>query len=294
MDPGIVGRAAELIAGYVAEFQLPRWIRVEDFDGADPMFGDADVLYTQKGPGFFMNTKPTDVPSFDVRLLVDSGSDRKAVGGKPYTFMRIRSVTTREARGKVIGFWPHLVSIQRVYTHVPPGGYVGPSFFGYRGGRWHECTNLPITKPPPALADWYSRMAQLGRGIAFTRDYDWIVKIGSVGSVRLSLITDPEGAREVFRLRDIPNGASRRSALRHWVEHHWRRTRSGSTPVREHLRGTQRFAWNGWDCEIVPSPHDVRQASPPGVSHRGKCPARNPHERSSRGSPLTSTASPTT
>ena len=81
-----------------------------------------------------------------------------------------------------------------------------------------------------------------------------------VGAVRL--LTDPLGAREVFALRDIPNGAKRRAALRHWVRGHYRQSRvdpEARSYVNKHLRGVARFSWNGLECTIRPAITELEQ-----------------------------------
>jgi hypothetical protein len=94
---------------------------------------------------------------------------------------------------------------------------------------------------------------------AFCRRYEWSVLLSQDGAPAISFQTDPIGAREAFRLRDIPNGASRRAALLHWVKEHWRKKRSDSaeeTRVRAHLRGQEEFVWNGLHCRIKASQYD--------------------------------------
>lgn len=81
-----------------------------------------------------------------------------------------------------------------------------------------------------------------------------------VGAVRM--LTDPLGAREVFALREIPNGKARRSAIRHWVRGHYRQSRvdpESRTFVTKHLRGVSRFNWNGLECTIRPALSELEQ-----------------------------------
>lgn len=92
--------------------------------------------------------------------------------------------------------------------------------------------------------------------------YKWSVRLNFEGNLAVSFWTDPHGAKEAFRLRDIPNGKTRREALRHWVREHWRQKREsdGVALVREHLRGQTKFSWNGLRCEIKPSAFDLEKA----------------------------------
>lgn len=111
-------------------------------------------------------------------------------------------------------------------------------------------------REPDATLRWFFATA---KSVHFQRRYRWRVVLGHSEGVTVSLTTDPTGASEVFRLRDVPPGKTRRAALLHWVERHWRRTRSDPTverSVRASLRGCASFVWNGLKCEITPSEYD--------------------------------------
>lgn len=82
------------------------------------------------------------------------------------------------------------------------------------------------------------------------------------GASAVRLLTDPLGAREVFALRDMPNGKSRRAAIRHWVKSHYRQSRvdpESRSYVAKHLRGVSRFNWNGLGCTIRPAFSELEQ-----------------------------------
>jgi hypothetical protein len=96
-------------------------------------------------------------------------------------------------------------------------------------------------------------------------DHFWHVSLGYEGMPMLKLDTDPQGARAVFRLRDIPEGRQRRTALKHWVTEHWRSTpatNDKSIKVGEYLRGAEKFTWNGLRCIVTPSLADLHRAYP--------------------------------
>lgn len=95
-------------------------------------------------------------------------------------------------------------------------------------------------------------MLDFTAGVAVLSRLRWTVRLGVSGGASVSLFTDPQGAAETFRLRDVPAGAARRAAIRHWVEGHWRKNRgsAGEHEVRKHLRGASKFQWNGLSCEI--------------------------------------------
>jgi hypothetical protein len=75
----------------------------------------------------------------------------------------------------------------------------------------------------------------------------------------LTLLTDPTGVKEFWKLRDIPEGKSRRAALLHWVECHWRQNRKDPDVegyVRKHLRGQQELTQGQFSAKITPSETD--------------------------------------
>ena len=76
----------------------------------------------------------------------------------------------------------------------------------------------------------------------------------------LTLLTDPIGVKEFWKLRDIPAGAKRRSALLHWVGDHWRKSRRDpdvETYVRKHLRGETEITHGNFMASITPSTKDT-------------------------------------
>lgn len=76
----------------------------------------------------------------------------------------------------------------------------------------------------------------------------------------LTLLTDPTGIKEFWKLRDVPAGAKRRSALLHWVSDHWKQMRHDPDVehyVRKHLRGAQQFTQGSFSARITPSEVDT-------------------------------------
>jgi hypothetical protein len=98
-------------------------------------------------------------------------------------------------------------------------------------------------------------------GLQFVRPFTWWVRLAIDAGPAVSIPTDPSGAAEVFKLRDVPPGKKRRSALLHWVRGHWRMDRSGDGlhEVRKHMRGQTVFTWNGMRCQLSPSDDDLRE-----------------------------------
>src|SRR5262249_4612911 len=82
----------------------------------------------------------------------------------------------------------------------------------------------------------------------------------------LMLPCDASAALDLFKFRDMPEGAARRAALLHWVSAHWRRSKTDpdeASRVIAHLRGQERFVWkDGLVVEILPAADDLLRLSP--------------------------------
>lgn len=95
-----------------------------------------------------------------------------------------------------------------------------------------------------------------------TNRYEWSVSFRIDTSPSLRLFTDPTGIRALFKDRERGN-RPRRASLRHWVSEHYRRKRLDAEAeifVREHLRGSERFLWSGYDCTVHVAPYDLERA----------------------------------
>jgi hypothetical protein len=97
-------------------------------------------------------------------------------------------------------------------------------------------------------------------GVAQSLGSYWLVKTRfDAVCPSLTLLTDPLGVKEFWKLRDIPAGKKRRVALLHWVEQHWRQTRNDPDVelfVRKHLRGASEMTLGQFKAEITPSRND--------------------------------------
>lgn len=95
-----------------------------------------------------------------------------------------------------------------------------------------------------------------------TMRYEWQASVGEPGGASAMFPVSRWACADLFATRDALPGRSRRSALRHFVEKHARRS-PGDTggpsdvDVRRYLRGQTRFSWNGLDCEIIPPAFDA-------------------------------------
>lgn len=246
----------EMLCTYLgaSEVQVARWKTYRsgatvlpptlgDFDGVEPLWGidgDGDPDYL--------------VPLF---IPPKTGLDVSIAATEPNTgdlcLRRIRLLSPREARGVV----PFARFIKREWI----------AFIDRDGTCRNGCSNAYSLSSDGAnwrgafggkSSNEIDGIIPLVSGIGWRRERTWRVIIGFDGAPTVNLETSPSGVREVFALRDIPNGKKRRAALRHWVTGHWRikgGDDSDALWVRKHLRGATSFSWNGMRGNItVPTP----------------------------------------
>jgi hypothetical protein len=215
----------------------------------------------------FMDAKPSDVGNFDTCILAqlfedDSREVRYSPEEGNFSLQRIRRVPLKDVRG-LFSAKTGIIAEYTVGCVMADAKYHSARrYFEYRGGRWYQVANQAALTP--TVVNKEHGHIQLAMGLAFTRQYQWTVSMGWEGCPSVMFPTDPVGAREAFRLRDIPNGKSRRAALRHWVSGHWRQSRTDpaeESKVRAHLRGATEFNWNGLTCRIKPSAEDVKSTA---------------------------------
>lgn len=217
------------------------------------------------------DVSPTALWPVDVAFAADKSGSLKHRG---VFICRLETANLKDVRGQINiapKFLGKLTSCTiengKYYTEINYVGFVGEKWrpiersarivgIGTGGSlrRCYQASSGTITQ------DIDSTLA-VTMGLALTRRYDWTVSIRLDDSPTILFSTDPTGAREIFRLRDIPDGRSRRAALRHWVCEHYRKKREGDAKVRRHFRGAETFNWNGFECTIRPSRYDLERLS---------------------------------
>jgi hypothetical protein len=86
---------------------------------------------------------------------------------------------------------------------------------------------------------------------------NWLADAADIkldGAPTVRLVIGPHEAKDLFRLREIEDGAQRRAALLHLVRAHERRrhaTPHEASQVREHLRGRPSCTWGGCSVSIA-------------------------------------------
>jgi hypothetical protein len=185
--------------------------------------------------------------------------------GKPLLYVagRIRRVPLKEVRGVYKFKTGHLAEHALAFIYSNGTYFTDRKMAEYwPDGLWHTVyQGGEVYKKD--VEDVVDRNINGSMAKALTNYYEWRVELGYPGRPTLGLITDPIGAREVFRLRDIDPGKDRRSALRHWVETHYRRKRIDAVEEQKiwaYLRGKEEFNWRGMKCIIHPSQYDLKKA----------------------------------
>lgn len=224
-----------------------------------------DVSHIIEGDDWFVLTGGTPDVVWPVRV----GFAVNQAGGK-WTFQVARSISPRDARGKVRLMSTRMLALD-IVAMDPDGRCTGVTeILSWINGRWTSADGSTFKRhhdwagAMPSYkgdADHFDIKGQIAIGNALRQRYDWSVSIGERGGPSFRFSTDATGVRELVKERDRGE-AGRRDALKGWVVDHWRQTRNDPETeiyVRKHLRGGERFMWRGYECEWRPSEFDVEQ-----------------------------------
>lgn len=102
--------------------------------------------------------------------------------------------------------------------------------------------------------------------LKLTAYYEWFVYIRENDkSLGIKIPIVPESAKEVFALRDTPEGEKRKKAICHFVKQHYRTVKNEyneeirQSLVKQHLRGETKFNWRGLQVNIIPAEYDLNR-----------------------------------
>ncbi|GAJ22337.1 unnamed protein product, partial [marine sediment metagenome] len=100
--------------------------------------------------------------------------------------------------------------------------------------------------------------------MALTNYYEWYVFIREhPDAVGIKVPILPESSKEIFQLRNIPEGQERKKAICNFVRQHYRTIKAAYNEeerqvlVRKHLRGETKFNWRGLEVNIIPADYDI-------------------------------------
>ena len=206
-------------------------------------------------PEIFIDAEMEDVRDCKIDIsILTAGSEK----GVQYQVCRYRLLSAKEKRGLYFAGFP---AVEAVYGHIHENGTfnTGKVMYVRRGQKWLVAPGRANPMAPLYIAE-NTQNVRCIFGVIFRQYFKWTVTLGYEGFPHISLTCTPEGAREVFRLSDLPEGKMRRSAIRHWVSEHSRRKKSDPNEfvkVLDYLRGETVFTWNGLRCSIKPSTSDI-------------------------------------
>lgn len=262
------------------DFRVP----LTDFDGADVWCYESLMGLTKSHEQLFFPPEDPDLHSakflgWNSTILHWDEAEKHVTAEYNKEYMwglwNVRSVAPREIRGKFNSVAGQSVQVKWATLHKDGTYHSGSSFLDWRPPRWYilAAGQMPLERPelwstgesPEEIED-EERAIWMHKSIYVTKCYEWRVKLKLGESLPgLCITVDPAGAREVFKLRDIPPGKTRRDALRHWVSQYMRSSIGKDGEVREtevlpYLRGAVKFSHSGLTCEVLPSEYDLNRA----------------------------------
>lgn len=186
--------------------------------------------------------------------------------------MRVATVFPADVRGSVRMCPPKMVAIVCCWIYDTGKCASETRIAGLVGGRWVDIEHAQVTTrgghmwrkthEDQRMAEEVHNSVWMATAAALTMRYSWHVAVGFDDGPRLLLATDPQGVRALLKDREVSEGAARRAAMRNWVREHFRQHRveaDALTYVREHLRGSTRCRWYGYDCEVLVSAFDLER-----------------------------------
>lgn len=237
------------------------------FKGIDPL-----LFYIKESDWLFHpnDCKPNVEWPIDVSFMLMSPDLEKEEDPNLYLHVRrVRTVLAKNVRGYAPLVSPFMARIDIAMDNK--GKFLSASdIVGYFGGKWASAQNtttwqdglFPVHDRNKTGNSYFYNSMGVAINLALRHRYEWAVNIGFENSPSVRIVTDPTGMKDLFRLRDVPDGRDRRDALMTWVSDHWREDRHDpdvEVYVRKHLRGFTKFEWRGMQCEVKPSRFDLEQ-----------------------------------
>ena len=100
--------------------------------------------------------------------------------------------------------------------------------------------------------------------LSLTYDYEWSCYIKeTTDSLGIRIPIHPSSSKEVFIMRNLPEGKTRKRAIVNFVKDHYRTIKGNGNErkvlIEKHFRGDLKFNWRGLEVHITPSPFDLRR-----------------------------------
>lgn len=233
------------------------------FQGIDPIF-----LYGTDEDWFFNphDCTPDVLWPVDVSLIVEDSYSDDGIG---LSVQRLRTVTAKDVRGYARRISPFMLR-RDTYAEIDGRMFGGSGLMSYLGGEWLDAENktfwlrggIPTKSFGKAGLAVERQAGNIAVALALRQRYEWAVNIGFENTPTVRIVTDPTGLKELFKDREPIPGKDRKDALMTWVSDHWRQLRHDPETegyVRKFIRGTTKFSWRGFQCEIKPAAYDMER-----------------------------------
>lgn len=98
--------------------------------------------------------------------------------------------------------------------------------------------------------------------LSLTYNYEWSCYIKETpDSLGVRIPIHPSSSKEVFMMRNIPEGKTRKTAIVNFVKEHYRTVKGNGNErkvlIEKHFRGDLKFNWRGLEVHVTPSPYDL-------------------------------------
>lgn len=237
------GKSEEILLHYADKIiDLCSRKDIAPFDGFVPVIPDLfDEEYF-----IFTDVRPSDLAGKVNVSALRLGDPNKSDASSEAQFFRLKALSAKELRKKAGVFSINPFMVQVAFEKFPQK--TDAFFTGTKNGfKAIEIPNYaynPVTMREALLG------AQIALGIQFNLENQCYVYLRPENApIGFKYpIDNLQQLRELFSLRDVPDGLKRRAALRHWVARHMRRApraEEKSIEVKHHLRGRESFDWFG-------------------------------------------------
>lgn len=217
--------------------------KLKSFDGFVPIIPE---LYDEEDIIFFDTTPKALNSVANISVLRLGIPDGKTQAQRKWQFHKVKKITTKELRKKTGIFAVEPYELDVAFESFPK---VQDSFFVFRNGKI-KVLDIPNYECTPQMKHEIATTASITLGVQFNlENAPYIYLKPENSNIGFSIwINDLAQVKELFTLREIPDGYKRRAALKHWVAKHLRRKSSKpdeTVEVRRHLRGKESFEWFG-------------------------------------------------
>lgn len=217
--------------------------RFSQFDGFIPQNPD---LY-EADAFVFMDVTPELLKRpINVSMYTPGLPDGKTAAKRAGQICRLKELSTKELRKRTGEFFLNPYLIEVCFDDYPK---IADGFLQYikSGMKYREIGGFVTS---PAMKEHTVFNAQVLLGHQFNienQNYVYLRPENAAFGFKYP-IKDLSQLKELFSLRDIPDGYKRRAALRHWVAKHLRSKPTNpdeKVEVRKYLRGKESFDWFG-------------------------------------------------